>query len=194
MKRVFAAVYLLVLATQLPHVGSVYASLERAGWYRYTAWGAAVAFELSIAVFTYRSVVERSTRKSTRWGLGFFLLASAVANASYYGLLPAVMSLVMPVFATVALPAALGLFASEFGAEVRREERRLRADRAAQIAPEPIGVVANTPQSVAIPQPERWVCESCGREFRSRNALNAHGPGSCAAARARVAEVRRGMA
>ena len=178
-------------------MGSVYANLEQAGWMQWTAWGAAVAFELSILVFTYRIVVERSTRRLTRWGLAFFLAASAVANATYYGLIPQAMSLIMPVFATIALPASLGLFASEFGAEVRREERRAqreaansRADAASQIAAESIGVVANAPLSLV---DREWVCESCGRRFGSRNALNSHGPRQCAKSRASVERARRSV-
>lgn len=184
MKRVFAAVYVLVLLTQLPHVASAYASLERPGWYTYTAWGAAVAFELSLAAFTYRIVVERSRRKTTRAGLGFFIVASCVANATYYGLAPLVFRWVMPVFATVALPLSLALFASEFGAEVVREERRSRVEPAAQIAAGPVIEVANT-------QPVRWVCESCGRSFGSRNALNSHSPRHCAEIKRIVAEAAR---
>ena len=98
------------------------------------------------------------------------MVAGAVANATYYGLAPLVMRWVMPWFATVALPAALGLFASEFGAETLRAERRLRAERAAQIAAEPVVEVADTPQVPA----RSWACESCGRSFGSRNGLNAH--------------------
>jgi hypothetical protein len=160
MKRIFVAVYLLVLVTQLPHVAAAYASLERAGWYQLTAWAAAVAFEASIAAFTYRIVVERSRRRTTRWGLAFFLIASAVANASYYSLAPALFRWIMPGFATVALPLSLALFASEFGAETLRDERRTqRQERQAE--PLPIAV-----------QP--FTCETCGRGFAVHNALNAH--------------------
>jgi hypothetical protein len=128
---VFAAVYVLVLATQLPHIWSAYASLEDASipFAQVTAWGAAVAFELSIGVFTYR-IVKGSRRRWTRRGLLFFIVASIVANAYYYQVWPFVFDFVMRVFATVALPLALALFAEEFGALERLvEQRAKRAER-----------------------------------------------------------------
>lgn len=192
MKRAFAAVYVLVLATQLPHVYAAYAGLERPGWYSWMAWGAAVAFELSIAAFTFRIVVERSTRRTTRAGLAFFLVASCVANATYYELSPALFAIAMPVFATVALPLSLALFASEFGAEVRREERRQRRSESSAESHDVAGIATSEPEIMVLERGEATeihVCPSCGRSFGSRNALNAHGPLTCAAMRTRIAAV-----
>jgi len=129
MKYAFAAVYVLVLATQLPHIWWSYASLENptiplAQW---TALGAALAFELSIGVFTYR-IVKGSRRRWTKRGLMFFIVASVVANGYYYGWWPFVFGRLMPAFATVALPFALALFAEEFGAEVKRDERAAKRE------------------------------------------------------------------
>ena len=58
MRYLFAGVYVLVLATQLPHVYTAYANLEQQGvpLAHWTAWGAAVAFELATGVFTFRIV------------------------------------------------------------------------------------------------------------------------------------------
>lgn len=166
MKRVFALVYCLVLLVQMPHVSTVYAALERPGWYHWLGWPLALAFEASILVFTYRLVVERSTRRATRAGLAFFLVASCVANATYYELAPALFRWIMPVFGTVALPLALALFASEFGAEVRREERRVkRAENA---------VEAQATQTSATPRATEYECAACGRSFANRYALSAH--------------------
>jgi len=127
MKYIFALVYLLVLVTQLPHVWHAYASIEIEGFYlaQITAIGAALAFEASTGIFTYR-IVKGSRRRWTRWGLLFFILASIVANGFYYGLAPVVFGIIWPAFATVALPFALALFAEEFGAEVKRTERERR--------------------------------------------------------------------
>jgi uncharacterized membrane protein len=126
---VFAAVYVLVLATQLPHIWAAYASLEDASipLAQWTALGAAVAFELSIGVFTYR-LVKGSRRRWTKRGLLFFIVASIVANAYYYEAWPFVFDRLMPWFATIALPFALALFAEEFGAETKNVERRLKRD------------------------------------------------------------------
>jgi cation transport ATPase len=176
MKRIFGAVYVLVLLTQLPHVGAVYAGLERAGWYQWTAWGAAVAFELSIGLFTYQ-VIRGARSRWTRAGLGFFLVASAVANATYYSLAPLVFRWVMPLFATLALPLSLALFAEEFGTATKREERRAqRAERQAEPAP---ARVEPEPSPVYSHQ-----CQQCEQVFvwpgeyansrAAQNALNAH--------------------
>ena len=121
----FVLTYVLTLATQLPHVWFAYASLEDAGLpiAHITAFGAATAFELSTGVFTWR-VVAGSRRRWTRVGLAFFILSSAVANAYYYRWLPSVFDTLMPIFATVALPLALALFAEEFGVELKREQSR----------------------------------------------------------------------
>jgi peptidoglycan/LPS O-acetylase OafA/YrhL len=168
MKYVFGAVYALVLATQLPHIWYAYASLERtdiplAQW---TALGAALAFELAIGVFTYR-IIKGSRRRWTRRGLAFFIVASIVANGYYYGWLPFVFDWLMPVFATLALPLALALFAEEFGVEVKREERI--AKRRERKANEPPTVTTN---AKVIDKP--FVCSICGDGFRSQNGLSGH--------------------
>lgn len=133
MKYAFAAVYVLVLATQLPHIWFAYASLENATipLAQWTALGAAIAFEASIGIFTYR-IVKGSRRRWTRRGLWFFIVASVVANGYYYGWLPVAFGWLMPVFATVALPVALALFAEEFGAEVKRGELAARQEQRRQ--------------------------------------------------------------
>ena len=161
---IFGAVYVLVLATQLPHVWSAYANLEDAALplAQYTAAGAAIAFELSIGVFTYR-IVKGSRRRWTRRGLSFFIVASVVANAYYYRVWPFVFDWLMPVFATLALPFALALFAEEFGAEVKLAERRAKRAEPLADSPKP---VSETEQA--------FQCSVCGRSFRSQNALNGH--------------------
>ena len=151
---VFGLVYVLVLATQLPHVWAAYASLEDSSipLAQYTAFGAALAFELSIGVFTYR-IVKGSRRKWTRRGLLFFIVASIVANAYYYRVWPFAFDWLMPVFATLALPLALALFAEEFGAlEKITEQRRKRAEKtmqqteAAEVIAEPTEAATKTAQ------------------------------------------------
>ena len=165
---IFAAVYVLVLATQLPHIWSAYANLEDVSipLAQWTALGAAVAFELSIGVFTYR-VVKGSRRRWTKRGLMFFIVASMVANAAYYRVWPFVFDWLMPVFATVALPLALALFAEEFGAEVKLSERR--AKRAEPLA-EPFTPVGESGPE----QAEPFTCPICNRSFDSQSALNGH--------------------
>jgi len=170
-KYLFAAVYVLVLVTQLPHVWAAYANIEAPGLAlaQWTALGAAVAFELSTGVFTYR-IVKGSRRRWTRRGLWFFIAASIVANGFYYELLPFAFDVIWPLFATVALPLALALFAEEFGAEVKREERR--ANRLETTA-KPATAMANA-----------ITCDQCGRVFAwpgkyanqraAQNAMNAH--------------------
>ena len=160
---VFGLVYVLVLATQLPHVWAAYASLEdpTIPLARYTAAGAAIAFELSIGVFTYR-IIKGSRRRWTKRGLAFFIVASGVANAYYYELWPLVFDFVFRLFATLALPFALALFAEEFGALERNIERRERRAERTKAKPKR--------------EPARYACKVAGCEFvaRSQNGLNAH--------------------
>jgi hypothetical protein len=173
MKYIFGLVYVLVLATQLPHIWSAYANLEDATipLAQWTALGAAVAFELSIGVFTYR-IIKGNRRTWTRRGLLFFIAASVVANASYYQVWPWVFDWLMPVFATLALPVSLALFAEEFGTEVKREERiAQRLERRSEQPPEqPPDVPNDVEQS-----PPSFTCSLCGRSFGSRAALSGHG-------------------
>ena len=165
---IFAAVYVLVLATQLPHIWSAYAGLEDATLplAKWTALGAAFAFELSIGVFTYR-LVKGSRRRWTKRGLLFFIVASIVANATYYRVWPFAFDWLMPVFATLALPLALALFAEEFGAEVKLDERRAKR---AESATEPTTPVSES----EVEQEESFACSVCGAQFGSQAALNGH--------------------
>ena len=158
---IFGAVYVLVLATQLPHVWSAYANLEDLAlpFAQYTALGAAIAFELSIGVFTF-PIIKGSRRRWTRRGLWFFIAASVVANGYYYRWLPIAFDSIMPVFATLALPLSLALFAEEFGAEVKLAERRAKRAEPLADSPKPAG--------------DSFHCSVCGRSFRSQNALNGH--------------------
>lgn len=168
MKYLFGAVYILVLITQLPHIWWAYASLESpdiplAQW---TALGAAVAFELSIGVFTYR-IIKGSRRRWTKRGLAFFIVASIVANGYYYGWFPFVFDALMPAFATLALPLSLALFAEEFGAEVKREERQAKRTKT------PTETTMDEPEP-PIEQVNAFDCPICARSFRSQQALAGH--------------------
>jgi len=168
MKYLFAGVYVLVLITQLPHVWYAYANLEAptipiAQW---TAIGAALAFELSTGVFTYR-IIRGSRRRWTRVGLAFFIVASVVANGYYYGWARSVFDRIWPAFATLALPLALALFAHEFGTVVKREYLATR--RAERLAKRE-GTTTETVTDDDI----SFTCEICGRSFDSQNGLNGH--------------------
>ena len=164
MKYLFAAVYVLVLITQLPHVWFAYANLEApsipvAQW---TAIGAALAFELSTGVFTFR-IIRGSRRRWTRLGLAFFIVASVVANGYYYGWARSVFDTIWPAFATLALPLALALFAHEFGTVVKREHlAALRAKR------------AETTQQTTAPVDESHPCALCDFVGTSQQALAGH--------------------
>jgi len=174
MKYIFVAVYILVLATQLPHVWSAYAALEAPGLplAHITALGAAVAFELSTGVFTLR-VVNGSRKRATRAGIAFFIGCSVVANGYYYGVLPLVFQALWPVIAMVALPASLALFAEEFATEVKRERSEAqRAERKAQRAE-----AQPEPQPIAIEAPAvEWafVCPDCGIGKPTQQAMAGH--------------------
>ena len=165
MKYVFAAVYLLTLITQLPHIWYAYAAIEVEGFRlaQVTAIGVAVAFEASIGIFTYR-IIRGSRRKWTRRGLAFFIVASVVANGYYYDWLPLLFDTIWPAFATIALPVSLALFAEEFGAEVKRTERQQKRAEQQPTTPE------STPTN-----PPPFTCPVCDQTFRSQAALNGHG-------------------
>jgi len=126
MKWIFAAIYALILITQFPHVWSAYADIDRDGFQLFSM-GAALAFELSIAIFTYR-IVRGSRRKVTWRGVYFFIILSVVANLAYYKAFGGAVSSVTPYLFSLALPVSLVLYAEEFGVETRREERRKGAD------------------------------------------------------------------
>lgn len=123
-----ATTYLFTLITQLPHVYDVYSALERnrhaiAGVD--TALGASIAFELSVAIFTLRLIVNRQSERSawTARGVALFLALSALANASYYFDVVVLDAVVMPLALTLALPFALWLYAEEFSASARAQVR-----------------------------------------------------------------------
>lgn len=136
-KAFFALVYLLVLVTQFPHVWQAYRDVERAGEiFQYTSMGAALGFELSLAVFTFR-LVTGSTRQWTRRGVAFFIVLSVAANLAYYNVLGGFMHNITPYLFALALPAALALYAEEFGAEVRRDERNAKRGAIINEQPQP---------------------------------------------------------
>ena len=182
-------VYLLTLVTQLPHILDVYAGIERRGHQVFgisTAAGAAVAFEASVAIFTLRLIVSNKGERSrwTRAGVMAFLGISAVANVSYYFDITALDEKVMPLILAVALPAALWLYAEEFGRGAKAQARRLGGNESEVpvAASEPIAEI-NEP--TAPQEPERyWLpCPDCGWVGRkagynspeaAQNALNAH--------------------
>jgi hypothetical protein len=142
-------------------------------------------------------LLQGSRRRWTKPGLAFFIAASVVANGYYYGWWHSLFDWLMPVFATLALPMALALFAEEFGAEVKREQRQAKRDERqperittepgqAETQPEP----AETPTERAATEPERtepqaerteseplpFACSypGCGRSFATQPALAGH--------------------
>ncbi|HKZ83122.1 MAG TPA: hypothetical protein VJ793_05645 [Anaerolineae bacterium] len=159
LKLTFGFVYVLILITQFPHVWQAYADIERDGFYL-TAAGAALGFELSTAVFTYR-LVTGSTRKWTRRGVRFFIASSVMANLAYYNVLGGIMREVTPFLFAVALPVALALYAEEFGAEVKREERRSHALQPTHDASHDARISSH-------------VCAHCGASFEKSTRLAAH--------------------
>jgi hypothetical protein len=167
---------MLTLATQLPHIYSVYSSLESDEYTLFgasTALGAALAFEASVAIFTLRIIINTKTERSrwTRVGIVAFLAVSAVANVSYYFDIAALDNAIMPMILALALPAALWLYAEEFGRGARAAAKRKVAAQTAQSNDAPVYV-------------ERFqaVCTvpGCGwrKEYATplgaQNALNAH--------------------
>lgn len=153
----YVAAFAGVLITQLPHVWWAYSRLERTAdlaWTTYTALGAAVVFETSLAVFSLRLVLVRGRAKSRRWtqaGVGFFILASMLANADYYNL-GAWASVVLPWFLTVAIPLAVALFTHEFGRNWQEDvARNERAQQDAQPQRAERATARTVAQRVAIP-------------------------------------------
>lgn len=148
--------YMLTLLTQIPHIQDVYQSLERQehtvlafGLALSTAWGAAVAFEISVAIFTWRLIVNTSSARSkwTKRGVVGFLVLSFIANLAYYfdwQVGPVSLDAhVMPFLLAAALPLALWLYAEEFGSEagaaVKRSERtRRKEERERQVKEEEV--------------------------------------------------------
>ena len=172
MKQLFAIVYVLILITQFPHVWAAYAAHEQEGIGHLTAAGAALGFELSTALFTYR-IVTGSTRKWTRWGVRFFIAMSVVANLQYYGAFGGMVIAITPYVFAVALPVALVLYAEEFGVEIRKEERKAAqatqaAPQTTQAAPQP---ARSEPQPVEVKLHD---CAICGAGFSTQQGLAAH--------------------
>lgn len=164
-------VYLLTLATQLPHIYDVYSALERAEHDIAgldTALGASIAFEASVAIFTLRTIVNRKAERSrwTRPGIVFFLFLSVLANTSYYFDVALVDDALMPGALTIAIPLALWLYAEEFGAEAKaviREQRKV-----AKVGASAAKVATQEPATIA--QHECW----CGEAFSKSQKLSAH--------------------
>ena len=164
MKYLYALAYLLALITQAPHVWSVYANLETGttGLEQWTAAGVTVAFEASIGIFTYRRI-KGSKRKWTARGIYFFLAASVLANATYYRVMPSITSIVMPVFAMLAIPLALALFAEEFGAEHKSEEsKRKKAESDRKKAEKQSITADDAAQDAPGGDGRRYLCSDCG--------------------------------
>lgn len=111
--------YLLVLVTNIPHLYYVYADYEQGarGW----AIGMALAFDLSLGIFTYRRIKIGRAQWRDR-GIKFFIVSSILANMTYY--YGGFWNYITPAFLAVAIPVSLALFAEEFGLDVKREERR----------------------------------------------------------------------
>ena len=154
--------YLLALATQLPHIYDVYASLERGHYALFgvsTALGAALAFEASVAIFTLRVIVNTKTERSrwTRIGIVAFLCVSAIANVSYYFDVAALDDVAMPLILAVALPFALWIYAEEFGRGARAQAKRTVTEQPTQ------------------PEPDKpHKCAICGAAFAKQQGLAAH--------------------
>jgi Ca2+/Na+ antiporter len=169
------AVYVLTLATQLPHIFSVYSALERTE-HRIlgidTAWGAAIAFEATVALFTIRAIVNRKSERSrwTRWAIVGFLTLSALANLSYYFDWRWLDVSAIPALLAFALPVALWLYAEEFGAEAKAEARkrhRTEAQAATDTPPE-----SSETQDSADDAP--YHCDYCGRACWSPQSKAGH--------------------
>lgn len=154
---VYVLAFAGVLITQLPHVWYAYSRLERVNeleWTAYTALGAAIVFEMSLAVFSLRLVFVRAGAKARRWtraGVGFFVLASMLANADYYSL-GAWASAALPWFLTVAIPFAVALFTHEFGRNWQEDAQR--KEREAQTAEPQMQRVAIARESKRVEIPE----------------------------------------
>jgi hypothetical protein len=164
-----AAVYLLTLATQLPHIYDVYSALERSEHFVAgldTALGASIAFEASVAIFTLRTIVNYKSERSrwTRPGIAFFLALSMLANTSYYFDVAIVDNVLMPLALTVAIPVALWLYADEFGAEAKAAIRKQRRSTQEQ-AP----VVADVPQLAQEQAPDKATVEDWRTIYRANN-------------------------
>lgn len=164
-------VYLLTLATQLPHIYDVYSALERsehniAGLD--TALGASIAFEASVAIFTLRTIVNRKAERSrwTRPGIVFFLLLSVLANTSYYFDVALVDSVLMPGALTIAIPLALWLYAEEFGAEAKAAIKEQR--KVAKVGASAARIAAQ--ESARVAQHICW----CGEARDTQQGLAAH--------------------
>jgi hypothetical protein len=133
--------YFLTLITQLPHVFDIYNSLEKTEHEIFglsTAWGAAIAFEATVAIFTWRIIANNSEYRS-RWtkpGIVGFLIMSAMTNFAYYFDIKELDETLMPGTLAVAIPLALWLYAEEFGSEAGHRAKVAREEREKALARE----------------------------------------------------------
>jgi hypothetical protein len=172
-----AAVYLLTLATQLPHIYDVYSALERSEHFVVgfdTALGAAIAFEASVALFTLRTIVNYKSERSrwTRPGIAFFLALSMLANTSYYFDIAIIDNVLMPLALTVAIPVALWLYADEFGAEAKATIRKQRrsAQESAPVVAEPAQPVEDLAPGKATVDDWRTIYRASNGDYRQVDA------------------------
>ena len=131
--------YFLTLVTQLPHVFDIYNSLEKTEHEIFglsTAWGAALAFEATVAIFTWRVIANNSEYRSkwTKPGILGFLIMSAMTNFSYYFDIRMLDENIMPGTLAIAIPLALWLYAEEFGSEAGHKAKMAREETERTIA------------------------------------------------------------
>jgi hypothetical protein len=138
---VIGLAYILTLITQLPHIYEVYNALEHENLTIFgvsTAWGAAIAFELSVALLTWRLISNKAQYRSpwTRPGIAGFLIISMVANISYYFDIQVLDRWVMPGLLAIALPLALWLYSEEFSSEAGKLVRKASTVKVMDVVPD----------------------------------------------------------
>ena len=189
MKRLLDIDQLLIfalLAVTVNQMGHYLAGFAPPGL-RWIGYCQAVAIDAAIwrSAYWFRRYGGRRQRHWSLAGVVLFSLVSAWYNRNYYAAAALSLGAVAPWLMGAVLPGGVALLSYLLGqkdesrfatSEQRRIETPIAADNYRPIA------TNDTP-----PTPEPHVCESCGRSFRSRNALNAHGPQACAAMRQRIA-------